>query len=238
MKMIRSFDITLVLLVAVLFSAVGCGAPQTDEADGVDDSSTENASTESPPDSSESNTNEEESAAKPDPQGFPPDGREPETVTSRPMSAEEAEKIIEEELRKFYRDGCSDDEATRIAALDAILVQRKHLVFLFGESGTEKVWGKLEERFGEMRKDTAGLKKSLSGKGEVKAIKLINVREKDATRGYADVLAAIPKTVPVYRATTTFENGSGGMSSLLILDGHLVWIRRLTNMHDSLKKSD
>ncbi len=140
-----------------------------------------------------------------------------------PAKKVDAEKKVREGLIRFHKDLRSDDEKVRLAALDRATVDKALLEKLLGKDAA-LVWPKVEKGLTSMRKNTDRLKAELDRGGDVKSIKLTDVRKSDASGRYRLVLSMIPKGGPVYTAVMKREKGTAGSSTYLLVDGRMRWV--------------
>jgi antitoxin component YwqK of YwqJK toxin-antitoxin module len=146
-----------------------------------------------------------------------------------------AEKAVRAGIIRFRKEICSDDEKVRIAAFDRAFVDKKLSVKLFGKDGA-RVWPKMAEGVKMMRASTAQLKKELDVKGEVKAVKLVDVRKEGGAGRYRQVLTMIPKDIPVYRAVVESEKRTSGSSTYLLVDGKMRWFPGIEGIARSIAR--
>jgi len=157
------------------------------------------------------------------------------TAEAGEADADKNQKIVREGILAFRKAMRSQDEKVRIQAFDATMPDEKLLQKLFGKDAAV-LWPLLEKNLQAMRKNTARLKAELDGSGEIKEVKLTDVRKKDVSGRFQAVLTAIPKDMPVYIAVLKYEKGSGGSSSYLVVDGKMRWVGGLEGMHAYLLK--
>ncbi len=141
----------------------------------------------------------------------------------------EAEKKVRAGLLKFREEMRSDDEKVRTAAFDRVMVDKALLGKLLGKDAA-LVWPKMEKPLAETRKNTARMKSELDAKGDVKEVKLTDVRKSDASGRYRLVLAMIPRDIPAYTAVTRHEKGSAGSSTYMFVDGRMRWVPGLEGL--------
>jgi hypothetical protein len=147
----------------------------------------------------------------------------------------DAEKQVRAGIIKFRTELRSDDEKVRMAALDRGMVDKKLVEKLFGKPGAQ-LWPRMAKMVEMMRGNTARLKKELDEQGQIKKVQLIDVRKKDISGRYRQVLTMIPKDIPVYRAVIDAEKRTSGSSSYLLVDGVMRWFPGLESIARSIAK--
>lgn len=143
-----------------------------------------------------------------------------------PAKKVNVDKQVREGILRFHKEMRSDDEKVWIAAFDRVMVDKALLEKLFGKDAA-LVWPDLAKVRAGNRKNAARLKGKLDGDGDVKSVKLINLRKGKLSGFFVLVPIMIPKDVPVYRAVLKCEKGSGEVGSYLLVDGRVRWVPRL-----------
>lgn len=153
-------------------------------------------------------------------------------LATPPLRAEDAEKpekptpeeIVTAGIRQFHDRMRSPDPEVRKKEFDEAMADRKVIEKLFGDNA-RLVWPRYEDGLKTMRERMDKGREEFDRKGEIRSVELIDVRKNDVSGRYQRVLQLIPKDIPVYRAVVTYEKGSGGSSSYLVLDDRM-WIVR------------
>ena len=141
--------------------------------------------------------------------------------------------LVQKELQSFYDRIVSEDEAERLAALDAMLPEEKHFVKLFGAADGKRLFELITPNLEKMRQNSDEVKKELGRNGEIAGIYVTDLRESEAER-----FAMIPAEIPVFSVAIRFKNGNGtGSSTYLVFDGDVIMIRGLERMPRYLKSN-
>lgn len=142
---------------------------------------------------------------------------------------ESREDVVIAGIRQFHERVRSPDGKVRRRAFDEVMPDQKLIETLFGEDA-KVVWPRYEQGLKAMRASLDKAKAEFDRQGEVKSIELIDVRKQDVSGRYRRVLQLIPKDIPVYRAVVRYENGSGGSSSYLVIEGKMRFVRGLEGL--------
>lgn len=148
-------------------------------------------------------------------------------------------------IEKTIRDGivawrtglASEDEAKQLATLKDTNPTLQDLKALVGDKA-ELIWPPMHKWLSMMEKDTDGLRKEMARHGEIRKIRLIDVRSDTSTKRYQRILDMIPKTIPVYRAVIHYSKGSAGTGTFLLIDGRFKVIRGLEAIPEMIEMAE
>ncbi len=146
------------------------------------------------------------------------------------------EELIRNGIKDFHKGMTSEDEAIRKEAFDKFMPKQADLKALFGEDA-ELIWPMLQKGLEFMKKNTIKFKEEFDQKGEIKEIKLIDVRKNDVSGRYKELIKVVPSSIPLYRAITKGENRSGGSSTFVVVNGRAMHIRGLESIYEEIVKS-
>ena len=147
------------------------------------------------------------------------------------------EDIVKAGILQFRERMRSDDAEVRAKEFDAVMPEKKTLERLFGDDAN-LIWPRFSEGMKRMRARSDKGKEQFDREGKVISIELIDVRKEDVSGRYRRVLQIIPKDIPVYRAVTKYENGSGGSSSYLVIDGRMRFVPGLEGMAEIIDRQN
>jgi len=135
-----------------------------------------------------------------------------------------------------FRDGMmSEDEAVRQKAFDQFMPKQSDFQAIFGDD-SGLVWNLIEKQLKFMRENTDKFKEEFDRKGKIQEVELINEREHDISKRYVELIKAIPKDIPLYRAVIKYEKGTGGSSTYVVIQGRAMHISGLESMHKEIIK--
>ncbi len=143
-------------------------------------------------------------------------------MAPRRLTEPQAKALAEREISRFLRDICSENEATRVQAVERIMPDESFLKSLFGK-GTPEVWAFVSKVRDEARKGTANMKREVYGDGQSLDLDLINNNE---WQNYKD--KPLPAGVWVYTASWRFNQGCDvvvvGRRVAMFREFHVAWI--------------
>ncbi len=151
------------------------------------------------------------------------------------LTEEQTVAIVRKGLIEFRRNMRSENEKTRIEAFDKVMPNKELLRSLFDDDAGI-LWPQLEKALERMRSNSHRFKDEFDRQGDAVEIELIDVRKKDVSGRYKDVLKAIPNDIPVYRAIVRYKKGAGGSSSYLVVDRKMRFVRGLEEMHRFIRE--
>ena len=146
----------------------------------------------------------------------------------KPADSQKDEAELKKSLEGFHKafGAGSDDEKRK--ALAALLIDWPQLDLLFSRDA-DRIWsvyGRVRKRYLEHVDEFEYPVPA----GVPVEIELIDVRQKDPSNGYRQVLAVIPKDIPVYRALFKHERGSSGSGTYLKVKGRWCWFQGLESI--------
>jgi len=128
-------------------------------------------------------------------------------------------------VKRLHSGLKAESKEERQTALKRILPTQADLETLFPGHG-EKLWGMLGPRLRQMVENIDEVAAELT-RQEWTQIEPIDVRQKDDSGRYEQVLGTIPKDIPVFRIVTRSNASAAGSSSYLLINDRWVFIRGL-----------
>lgn len=147
------------------------------------------------------------------------------------------DEIVKAGILQFHERMRSDDPKVRDKEFDTVMPDKKTLETLFGDDAN-LIWPRFSEAMKQMRASSDKAKEEFDRQGKIVSVELIDVRKDDASGRYRRVLQMIPKDIPVYRAVTKYEKGSGGSSSYLVIDGKMRFVRGLEGIAEFIDEQN
>jgi hypothetical protein len=142
-------------------------------------------------------------------------------------------EFVEKAYRAFYDGVRSEDEATRLAAIDEMLPKKPDIVTLLGEEKAAKVWEMINQQLSGMREHNAEVKKEFDQRGDLTAITVKSARDDEH---FADGLSIVSAEIPVFHIVDKTATGGGGSSCYVILEERVVFVRELEEIKDYLER--
>jgi hypothetical protein len=129
-------------------------------------------------------------------------------------------------VKKFLEDMRNDSLEIKKKALKDILPVKSDLQILFPQYA-EMLWSKLEPILQDMMLYVDEVSNELT-KDEWIEIETIDVRKKDGSKRFVDVLKMLPRDIPVFRVVERSKKGTAaGSSSYLYVNDRWIFLRGL-----------
>jgi hypothetical protein len=150
--------------------------------------------------------------------------------------AKKPTKSLEEAYAEFHKGMQSQNKEDRVKALGQFLPTKEDIEQLFPKHHGE-LWKALSQSRKALLDKCDDIAKQETRHGTIERIKTEDIRTgKQAKDSYKEVLALIPKDVPVFSLSVQFEKGAAGSETYVYVRDRWIFIKDLDALPEILTK--
>lgn len=149
----------------------------------------------------------------------------------------DAGSSLEAAFRKWHAGLSSEKKEDRLTALRSILPTEQDVAYLFPKE-VDKLWPILDAYNKRMEQNVDLVAKEITRGGAIKEVRPLDVRtdKRKSSGSYKEVLAVLPKDVPLFDLHVEKETSASGGGTYVLLKGRWFMIRDLESMPELLKR--